>query len=820
MKSYVINFTTILLLIFLSQTGLAQDCPLSEASGTLTGNSIMAKIPINGNLFWTQNSNTQFEIATPNSSPPLFSTIFTTGIWLAGKNSNNELRLAAATYNDPISKDYSSGPIQNTNGQISPQCENFDRVWEVLGYEIFSHRSDFADNGIIDQPIPNIFAYPAHQNPHFESIHGFELPNTPQGLAPFFDQNNDGIYNPIDGDYPLPENVSANQIPRHMIWGVFNDAGFHTETHGEPLNVEIQLTAYSFYCLDDDDLLNNTIFTSHKIINRGNETLDSMIFTKFVDFDLGCTNDDFLGSIPEMNTFYGYNAGPYDGHPTSGCNGGMNSYYSNPPVQTVTILNHEMSSFIYFDSFEPHIGNPPPGTLETFYNYMNGRWDNGSPLTYGGNGYPSATQNQPTSFAFPHHPKNTSGWSMLTGSFFSSFYKAVANFKLGNQFQPNDELKIDIAYTFYQDSLLSNLETIDLVYDRTPILQQLYDNQFEDCNMTICNSDCVWTGDANRDSVVSNYDYLNIAIAQGATGTERYKPLVFQPFASDDWNQDITNIDLKHTDCNGDGVINEDDFAWVGLHLGNSYKTTPFDQYPSGNELSIVSSSVYPIDQFPYGTTGRATIELNQAESIFGLAFTLEYDTTYLTIPFDFHFSLWDENQFPDQRMFHKKNNEQGIIDYAFVKMDGTNSPTKIDKVADLRFFAKPQNYELVQTPVRLKNIRAILSNGIILPYGAQNILVNINNPDGEGIILSDRNLQTPNISIFPNPTSDLLNIKLEKIASSQLAVFDALGNLVLEKNNLSGKEFQLSTVDFSEGIYFLKIRMNGKEVIKKFIKI
>ena len=91
---------------------------------------------------------------------------------------------------------------------------------------------------------------------------------------------------------------------------------------------------------------------------------------------------------------------------------------------------------------------------------------------------------------------------------------------------------------------------------------------------------------------------------------------------------------------------------------------------------------------------------------------------------------------------------------------------------------------------------------------------------NGNGIILQNEDLDHHNIEIFPNPTSDILNIKLEKIASSKLAIFDALGNRVLEKNNLAEKEFQLSTANFSEGIYFLKIEIEGKIMIKKFIKM
>ena len=142
-------------------------------------------------------------------------------------------------------------------------------MWEVYGYEIEQHIKDFEDDGIINNAIPNIYGYPGHQNFFFEYYNGFSLPNTSHGLAPFFDNDNDGNYNPTAGDYPLPDSVDPSIIPGHIIWGIFNDGGTnHTSSGGLPLNAEIHQTFWSFYC-DDNEHLNNSIFASYKIINKG-----------------------------------------------------------------------------------------------------------------------------------------------------------------------------------------------------------------------------------------------------------------------------------------------------------------------------------------------------------------------------------------------------------------------------------------------------------------------------------------------------------------------------------------------------------------------
>ena len=263
----------------------AQDCPLPTSIKTLQGNNISADILIDGSLFWDR-SNAGFRYAAqPN---PLTGTIFNAGIWMGGFDSDGNLKIAAVEYPNENRKEFAAGPILEDNGQMTFDCDNYDQLWEVYGYEIKQHISDFEDNGVINNPIQHIYAYPGHQNPFFESIHGFSLPNTTHGLAPFFDNNNDGIYNPTDGDYPLPESVHPNSIPAHVMWGIYNDAGVeHSNSYGEPLNVEIHQTVWAFNCTDNETL-NNSVFTSHKIINKDSSPLDSMYVGFWTDMDVGC----------------------------------------------------------------------------------------------------------------------------------------------------------------------------------------------------------------------------------------------------------------------------------------------------------------------------------------------------------------------------------------------------------------------------------------------------------------------------------------------------------------------------------------------------
>lgn len=149
---------TFFLFFSFGKNGLSQNCAFPESIKTLQGNNISADILIDGSLFWDR-SNAGFQ--TNTQPTPFTGTIFNTGIWLGGFDNNGDLRLAAAKYPADSRNDFSAGPIINDNGQMVFDCDNFDRLWEVYNYEIEQHIADFADNGIINNPIQNIYAYPA-----------------------------------------------------------------------------------------------------------------------------------------------------------------------------------------------------------------------------------------------------------------------------------------------------------------------------------------------------------------------------------------------------------------------------------------------------------------------------------------------------------------------------------------------------------------------------------------------------------------------------------------------------------------------------------
>jgi Secretion system C-terminal sorting domain len=432
--------------IFISYFSTSQNCVQPSAQGYLDINDIKAKILNAGDMF-TDLSRAQFIVPKGDIRPA--ASIYGAGLWLSAKDPSGNLKLSAQTFRDAVKNDYWSGPLDLTGSTNADICDKWDKIWQINGEDIRNHVNDFEVDGRIDNEQPDIFGWPGKGNSYFKKVNGFDLPSG--DFAPFFDKNKDGIYTPQFGDYPKPEALKDSIIADQMLWCVFNDNGNkHTSSgNSQPLKVEIQFTGWAWKL--NDSLINRTVFTSHKIINKSTTNLDSLNVGMWVDFDLGCYKDDLLGSNPATNTFYVYNQDAIDGSTGSVCEGGIATYGNNPPVQTATFLNRSLDKFMLFKNdvvCKPKPETTDPNTPNEYHNLMKGLWKNGQPLRRGGDGYDITATNPIVSHAFPDDP-NTSGWSMNNVNYDCFDPRALGVTSVG-KFPMGAFTRLDMSWTFHQ----------------------------------------------------------------------------------------------------------------------------------------------------------------------------------------------------------------------------------------------------------------------------------------------------------------------------------------------------------------------------------
>lgn len=81
------------------------------------------------------------------------------------------------------------------------------------------------------------------------------------------------------------------------------------------------------------------------------------------------------------------------------------------------------------------------------------------------------------------------------------------------------------------------------------------------------------------------------------------------------------------------------------------------------------------------------------------------------------------------------------------------------------------------------------------------------------------------NVSIYPNPSSDVFNIELqdEYLGETKISVVDELGRIISNDTINKNKELMNYTIDLtsnSNGIYFVKLQSDKKSTIKRIVKI
>jgi hypothetical protein len=281
-------------------------------------NNINARINVHGNHFGGYRKDYgSFEVPKFGGK----STLFTSSVWIGGMDQDSVLHLAGQMYGQGptggmpwIHTDFWAGPVMDSAAYSIYQDTLWNYVWNLRKSEIDHHKLHWSDAGY--QPVHDILTWPGNGN--------VSLGQAAQ-LAPYFDRHSDGIYNPMDGDYPL---IRGDQA----IFFIFNDdRNLHLETQGEKLKVEIHGMAYAFD-LPNDSAFNNTVFLNYKIINRSDRIYDSTYLGVFAGFNIGDYNDDYNGCNVERSYYYGYNSDSIDGYGQSW------AYGAHPPAQSVTIL--------------------------------------------------------------------------------------------------------------------------------------------------------------------------------------------------------------------------------------------------------------------------------------------------------------------------------------------------------------------------------------------------------------------------------------------------------------------------------------------------
>ena len=424
----------------------AANCTPATGKKFLEFNNVSALIETGGSM-WQDRSRNDAAYECPKGSGE--TVIYAGALWMGGTDPNNQLRIAALTFRS--GNDFWAGPLSVDGGgsfdvnqgtldwgfaDISPEvCMEYDNFYitERQEVELFNAWYECSNDPNCDVSVEypdyqipsSILQWPGNFNIDLDYTQSYDF-----NLAPFYDRNSDGVYNPADGDYPwydLTNQIDCRTSRRvtlygdYNMWWVFNDKGnIHTETSGDPIGMEIKAQAFAFATNDE---VNSMTFYNYELINRSYYTLNNTYFSVWVDSDIGCSEDDYVGCDVERGLSYQYNADAND----DGCQYAIQGYppavgvdffegpyqdndgIDNPLTSDVSsaknlkgipykglgigygdgVIDNErfgMKRFVYFDRTLNSTIYGDPQTGVDFYNYMLGFWRDNTPFVYGGTG--------------------------------------------------------------------------------------------------------------------------------------------------------------------------------------------------------------------------------------------------------------------------------------------------------------------------------------------------------------------------------------------------------------------------------------------------
>ena len=344
-----------------------ESCRRAQGSAELSVNNVRVRINQGGNM-WTDGATAQYFVPKDGNSTALYCS----ALWIGGMDENDQLRVAAMRFGAD-GQDFWPGPLTvDNNASVNKTvCDKWDKLYRMTKAEVQS----FVDHFQWSDPV-NKTGFLGVDEEYLTSAikewpgNGDETLGQSRFLAPFYDMNGDGKYEPRDGDYPyydfrgalcpttmkdsLPAGVPYTPVPTYesknegvyetggkmkayngllvdqvlkgdeTLWWIFNDKGnAHTESKSQyPIGLEIRAQAFGFTMNNE---INSMTFYSYEIINRSLFTLKETYFSQWVDPDLGYAFDDYVGCDVERGLGYCYNGKDIDGP-------GQGAYSGNPPA--------------------------------------------------------------------------------------------------------------------------------------------------------------------------------------------------------------------------------------------------------------------------------------------------------------------------------------------------------------------------------------------------------------------------------------------------------------------------------------------------------
>lgn len=337
-----------------------------------------------------------------------------------------------------------------------------------------------------------------------------------------------------------------------------------------------------------------------------------------------------------------------------------------------------------------------------------------------------------------------------------------------------------------------------------------------------CSEECVWAGDANNDGVANNFDILAVGLGFGEAGLSRANASIdWYPQPATDWLQDITTfttndggitfdsitVNAKHADCDGNGIIEGEDIDAIGQNYGLTHaKNVAKEAVADAPTITFSLPEVIPANTWISVDVLLGSQE-QLAENVYGLAFTIDYDSDVVQLgsaSVDFDTSSWFDNG--DNINLYQDFGDLGKLDIGYSRTDG-QSISGYGKIATFSIFVidniagKKMGTEI---PFNISASNALMVNN-------EGFTQALNTEPAESLVTDIDELDLSSLTLYPNPSSDEVQIDFGTVNIQNLQVFNSIGQMVHQQSfNHTSKATTLEVNDWNEGLYFVRFQTSN----------
>ena len=352
----------------------------------------------------------------------------------------------------------------------------------------------------------------------------------------------------------------------------------------------------------------------------------------------------------------------------------------------------------------------------------------------------------------------------------------------------------------------------------------------------------VWPGDINNNGIVNGVDLLYWGMAFGSTGPARNEVSTdWQAYPiSAPWNQTLPNgLNYAYADCNGDGIINEDDFdEAIEENVGETHGQLGPEGFVNAPAMAPAPKLLLQTNTPIVQPGATVNIDLSFAPNstavapFYGMAFTMKYDPELLEDDdgpdFDLAESSWvaSDGSYVQEFLVESEGDGSGML--ALTRTNQRTIPTQTGIIGNFTIVIEDiiLGLEKDTFTLAIDSIRFISEGFQTIPAITDKIEIVISNEtnpntDSTGVIVDlddPKNSLLDGIKIFPNPVSHQLFVQTDR-PIEKMVLYDQMGRTIPIQSNILNEG--LSTIPIGQlenGLYWIHMIIDNQIFIKRII--